>query len=356
MKIQKTIIAALLALPTILLADTAVFPANLEMLKSKSVLRAFALSRVTRGSISLNDSSQLPGTPDKGYVAVTGTDAEDVAKKLAQAQLSIRVANSADSVYVNAYLESSDGQGIGGDSQNLNIIPLPSGNWAIDPNGPKLELDVYDHAAIPVGNANGAYIIYRDANNNIQWFDYSENIYGGYLYIQMAYAGEIGELILTHSDFGVSNGNITSQAYTLTGSPITASSINGSVGVSVLNFKKVTDAGLAANASLTADIYPILPVGSNQQKGAPVILVKLTSARTVNAYSAILESVGSATSWQTPTKVWYRSGSDGPFNSLPIVPGQPTPIVLPAGTSVISFDFEAFDKDPQQPNYYWGKG
>ena len=358
---QYIILAAVLALfpvspivaqvttttPIAVTSTAPVFPTSLPMIQSPATLREYALSRIKRGSISAYSTSILPDSGNVNYVNVTGNDATEIVSLLTSTTLSFKVANDADSVSVYASLDADDWSSVGGGGGQVQLVKTAPNTWAIAPSN--FELDIYSWVSIPTLDATNATVIIRNPDGSVEFID-SMNIYGGRTYYPMKYAGKKGEIILT--SYGP-DGQVHSQAYKLTGQAITASMIAGRVSVAIANYKKITDAGLSASSSLTAEIYPILPVGQTSEQG-PVISVQLATSRTVLVYSAIY-APSATTPWQLPKRVWYRlQGETAPTHSFTLTPGVYLQIVLPAGIHSIGFDFDAFEPMPDPP-YYGGK-
>lgn len=316
------------------------FPDSLPLL-SPSMLRGSVL-RNNRGSISIYSPSEIAGNDVLSYVNVSGADADEVIQKLKKVVFKFKVASTIDRVSVWANLDTSDWQGVGGGGGEVTLIAVGVGKWIIDP-ATHFDLSTYESLPVFVGeNTTSIRIIIRNPDGSY-FFDYID-VYNGWAYIPVAYAGKQGNIILESriGDF------IFSQAYTLTGTTVTAQQITGGVNLALLNYKKVTDAGLAPGASVTAEIYPILPVGTTDANDAPVITVSLDVARTVLCHAGIVApGPNLASPWQSPRRGWYRVGNETLPRVFNIVPGQFTPITLPAGSHTIGFDFDAFDRTPR---------
>ncbi len=329
--------------PLVAQTTTTTWPASLPMIQSPAALRAYALGQVTRGTISAYSPSILPDNTSQSFIQVVGTDADDVVKKMTAAQFAFKVANLSDQIYTYADLQNTQYESIGGGGTSVSLIKN-AGSWTLDPNA-RFEVDVYDGVYIPTGSATSAEIIFRNADGTIAWTDYIDNVYNGKMYFQFKYAGKLGEIILM-------DGNGHSVAFKLDGTAIAPSPVTGSITTTLSNFKKVSDGGNINNPVL-AEIHPVLPQGTSGAKGAPVILVQLTTSRTVLVGASIVQSNG--TPWQNPRSAWYRANGEATPHQIMVFPGQLVPAVLPAGSTIIWFDFDAFDQVATPP-YGGGKG
>lgn len=301
-------------------------------------LRAYAFSQVGGSYSSIWGESVMFAQSSKTEVYFRPQikpTYEEALRQLNTTSFQFKVADKAKSLSVFSELLNKDGMTLFLGSANASV----SEQGAILCSGVKMQLN--SEVPIYVGpNVPGASI--RIGNDWVH-----ADVYNGYLMFQQGYAEKDGMVILQYND-GIETRQIPYSI--LLGVQIPLTSVSGTISNWVQDFQTINDDGMVSGATLNVGAYGY--VGDGHE--APVVCVKITSARTVK-FGGTIYDVYTNNILENP----LAGGLIMPNNTenpIALTAGQwSTGMLLQPGTYYFYLKTDFFDV-PMPVIYYGGKG
>lgn len=298
-------------------------------------LRAYAFSEVAGGSSSVWGESIMwasSSTTNIYFRPQVKPSYEEVIRQLNTAQFSFKVADKSKPLTIFSDLFNKGGMNLFYGTANASV----SSQGAILCAGVKMRMN----SCVPIyvgPNVSSASIRTGNQRDNAE-------IWNGYLMFQEGYAEKDGLVVLDYYD-GVESQEI---AYSIpTGSRITLTSVSGMVNNYVQDYQFVNDDGLASNAILFVKAYG--SVGDDHE--APVVCVKITSARSVKFSGAIYDMY---TNDVIENPIGGGLIVNDTETEVSLTPGQwSAPMMLQPGTYYFYLKTGLYDV-PTPVNYYEG--
>lgn len=349
---QLKFIAAIFALIAVSAVNTSALAADLTGLpiSSEGALKAYALEQVTAGQINLSSASMVTSENDSTYFDAKGSPG-DIVRQFSQSQFHFSTYKTSDPVYVNANLHDDDWNTYfwGFETGKVTVYNSSSyGKFSVS----YLNMRLVNDVPIKVKGANSAEVVYRDKDGNILWTEYL-TVSNGLVFFPKKYTGKNGEVKINAID---QNGQNLQYVYSLKGSPLPATSVDGSLWAEIENYKEATDAGYADTAEMWVAGSGFIDNVDNSSP--PVIKVTVYKARTVTVcWYLYLKGQGLTSVRQQPTCVWYYKKDSETEEFIPVNDSSvgTTPVLEP-GTYYFHFEYLIYNRTPEQPVYYGGKG
>lgn len=317
---------------------------------SEGALKAYALEQVTCGQISLSSSSMLASQNDSTYFNAVGSPG-DIVRQFSQCQFRFSTYKTSDPVYVNADLRDDDWNRYfwGFETGQVKVYSSSSyGRFSIS----YLNMRLVDDVPIKVKGVKFAEIIVRDSDGNILWSEYL-NVSDDLIFFPKKYTNQNGEIKLGVTD---ENGQYLEYIYSLKGSQIPTTSVEGALWAEIENYKEANDAGSAETAEFWVVGNGMVEDINNSSP--PVIKVTINKARKVTvAWYLYLKGPGLTSVRQQPTGVWYYKNGAEEEEFLPVNDScVGTTEVLQPGVYYFYFEYPVYNRVLEPPVYYGGKG
>jgi hypothetical protein len=341
-KFLTTIIASLALIGPALAQGPVTTPTSAtpppESLPTQSVgkLRAYAFSEVAGGSSSVWGESIMWASSSKTNIYFrppVKPSYEDVIRQLNTVQFSFKVADKSKPLTIFSDLFNRGGMNLFYGTANASV----SSQGAILCAGVKMRMN----SCVPIyvgPNVSSASIRTGNQRDNAE-------VWNGYLMFQEGYAEKDALVVLDYYD-GVESREIG--YYIPTGSEVPLTTVSGTVNNYVQDYQTLSDEGMSSGTALTVGAYGY--VGDDHE--APVVCVKITSARPVK-FGGVIYDAYSNNTLENPLAGGLIM-TDGTETSIVLTAGQwSAPTMLQPGTYYFYLKTGLYDV-PTPVNYYEG--
>ncbi len=384
--LANLMLALLFISPTLAATATTAATVSVEALPeslptTKADLLGYALSNGRYGYTSIWSQKILASVGEKRYINVTGTDADDVVKKLTDPAEEFRFKVYDPDADIYAYSSVSDTYGYQLFQSEFKVIATEKLDGKLVLKSTSLNLKLAWEIPFHLPNATQARIEYTDAYGK-SWTKYL-NVFNGVVLFPVQYASGNGTLIITC--YYPNDGTTVDTAYsTATGEKIPGIETTGTIVSAIENHVSGNDASLTTGSPLLLNLLATAP-STNQWNivTPPSASIKLSSTQVGGKRFCVFTFQVNCSKQQLGTiEAWAydpaRVDSDGTVEQIggnvsineTVVQGLPTTTVsvtwnldndgtTPDGSKwTLLIEASGYEKQgtPQPPYYDGGKG